>query len=861
MRKSSNVTYLILSAAALVCGIVAVFIVAFMCSTGAPVSRSNVLDDNAEEVLARVVQTTSFGQYSDEEIKEQVDFISCRINSGAYTLGDYVLTSFTSSTYLMGNVTDEVFVRDFMFVMTGEVDEDDASDYVEEIEGKSRKFFMAEYIREMDEGDIYLVSTDIEDEEGSSFLDCVITSQLEGSAGYTVGVRRVEGNFQIDGEEVRTDFFVDGVLHQGALTIDNEADSNRQNFVVSWDTAGLTSGMHDVLILLRSSDGRGQIIEGGQINVPSFLSIMPNGVSLGTIRQNYRESWYRYDAGESNSYVNFVDCSDDIKVTLYDLYGNIIGTNDLPDSDIEVLRGLEQDVELAREETGIDGLSNVYYIHVERGATCESLSDEISYTMVQTRDVARYDGAYMAVVPPEDLTSTSEYTLVDLSGNTYELSRDNFSILPINGKLLSFDVREFGNGYVVGIIPLFDIEEENYGYYNDRGATSICVNADALEGYAATVSILVGGPGASQTEVYQGQEIVLPAGEVEIEVKVTSFDGLTNTYTLYLLNGDDQGEFCEDTLSNFPTSYYSGLWLLHSLHPAYKFRAYNTGLDYYTVLDNEDHYDRSLASGYTHPNWVVPSSPIYDGGGWMQASYDVVNYFLDPRNYLSERRVFAFEMLSFDSTSHTREGIEAMVEGSFLDDDSIDYVDILYEAGQTANVSPYFLVSRIIQEMGYSGQSALCHGTLEGYEGYYNFYNIGSTPDPSIENGALINGARYAMWGLDPDEEEITDVEASLMLPWNSPERAITGGALWIASRYTAAGQDTLYFQKFDVIDNEDGLYQHQYAQNISMAYTEGARYYDGYEAIGMLDQPFMFLVPVYNNMPSSYGYLPEGDI
>ena len=861
MRKSSNVTYLILSAAALVCGIVAVFIVASMCSTGAPVSRSKVLDDDAEEVLARVVQTTNFGQYSDEEIEEQVDFISCRINSGAYTLGDYVLTSFTSSTYLMGNITDEVFVKDFIFVMTGDVDEDDASDYVEEIHGKSRKFFMAEYIREMDEGDIYLVSADIEDEEGSSFSDCVITSQLEGSAGYTVGVRCVEGNFQIDGEEVRTDFFVDGVLHQGALTIDNEADSNRQNFVVSWDTAGVTSGMHDVLILLRSSDGRGQIIEGGEINVPSFLSIMPNGVSLGTIRQNYRESWYRYDAGESNSYVNFVDCSDDIKVTLYDLYGNIIGTNDLPDSDIEVLRGLEQDVELAREETGIEGLSNVYYIHVERGATCESLSDEISYTMVQTRDVARYDGAYMAVVPPEDLTSTSEYTLVDLSGNTYELTRDSFSILPINGKLLSFDVREFGNGYVVGTSPLFDIEEENYGYYNDRGATSICVNADALEGYAATVSILVGGPGASQTEVYQGQEIVLPAGEVEIEVKVTSFDGLTNTYTLYLLNGDDQGEFCEDTLSNFPTSYYSGLWLLHSLHPAYEFRAYNTGLDYYTVLDNEDHYDRSLASGYTHPNWVVPSSPIYDGGGWMQASYDVVNYFLDPRNYLSERRVFAFEMLSFDSTSHTREGIEAMVEGSFLDDDSIDYVDILYEAGQTANVSPYFLVSRIIQEMGYSGQSALCHGTLEGYEGYYNFYNIGSTPDPSIENGALINGARYAMWGLDPDEEEITDVEASLMLPWNSPERAITGGALWIASRYTAAGQDTLYFQKFDVIDNEDGLYQHQYAQNISMAYTEGARYYDGYEAIGMLDQPFTFLVPVYNNMPSSYGYLPEGDI
>ena len=95
------------------------------------------------------------------------------------------------------------------------------------------------------------------------------------------------------------------------------------------------------------------------------------------------------------------------------------------------------------------------------------------------------------------------------------------------------------------------------------------------------------------------------------------------------------------------------------------------------------------------------------------------------------------------------------------------------------------------------------------------------------------------------------------MLPWNSVDRAITGGALWIASRYTAAGQDTLYFQKFDVINNEDGLYMHQYAQNISMAYTEGARYFAGYASIDMLDQPFTFVIPVYEDMPDYYGAMP----
>jgi hypothetical protein len=59
------------------------------------------------------------------------------------------------------------------------------------------------------------------------------------------------------------------------------------------------------------------------------------------------------------------------------------------------------------------------------------------------------------------------------------------------------------------------------------------------------------------------------------------------------------------------------------------------------------------------------------------------------------------------------------------------------------------------------------------------------------------------------------------------------------------------------VIDNEDGLYQHQYAQNISMAYSEGERYYRAYLSQEMLDSPFMFIIPVYENMPEKYGAIP----
>jgi len=113
------------------------------------------------------------------------------------------------------------------------------------------------------------------------------------------------------------------------------------------------------------------------------------------------------------------------------------------------------------------------------------------------------------------------------------------------------------------------------------------------------------------------------------------------------------------------------------------------------------------------------------------------------------------------------------------------------------------------------------------------------------------------MWGKPPDMHDISDSERALLLPWDSPDKAITGGALWIASGYIDAGQDTLYFQKFDVISDGSSLYEHQYAQNIMMAYSESVRYYNSYKNIGKLDQAFEFVIPVYENMPEEYGYLP----
>ena len=867
LRKRSSGTCILISIVTAATGVL-VALALLVLINGAYASSAKKLDSEGEAIVERAATMLS---NEDGSIDEHARALAIeRIEDGIFSLGDYVISVMTDSSYLMNAYDDNTFASDICFVLYGnEASDDDISSVISLLKNKSRQFVISRKLAEIDEH--YEASSYVTDNKGSSVSDCSISSLPGNEDGYTIGIRQISGSYVADGNEVRTDFFIDGVLYQGYLvSSDNQTNGLvDSSFVISWDTTGIAEGTHSVSLMIRSSDGRSKVLGGGTITVPHCLSLSNNSVEFGTIASGQSETWYALDATDNAAYVNFLDISDDIEVSIYDAYGNTIGTNDIVDSKIEVLRAAEQDLEQISAETGITDPSNMFYVRTIRSGDNTNLDEEVTYTMVQTQNVAKYNGEYYAVLSEissavpvssshagEDQTLSSlTIDMIELDGTTISAGYDEISFLPLNGCLSSLVVRNAANGESINFFPIFESAETDYAYYTSE-SSSITINADIVEGYSGT--LLMSNESGISRQISQGEVITLIPGANKICLTVRGFDGEIRDYYLYILNGMDDSGFYETTLSQFPESYYAGLWLLHNIHPEYNFRPYYTGLDYNAVLDNEDSGSRSLANVNTHPGWVDSSSPVYDGGGWMMATNQVVNYFLDPRNFLTPRDIFEFEMLSFDSTAQTIDGVRSIVDGSFMDSTDPDYAQIIFEAGEYANVSPYFLSSRILQEMGFSGESALCHGTLEGYEGYYNFYNIGSTPDPDIENGALINGARYAQWGRDPEDQEITEEESALLLPWDSVENAITGGAIWIASRYTEAGQYSLYFQKFDVIDNEDGLYEHQYAQNISMAYTEAHRYFEGYASIGMLDNGFTFIIPVYENMPSTFGVMPD---
>lgn len=124
-------------------------------------------------------------------------------------------------------------------------------------------------------------------------------------------------------------------------------------------------------------------------------------------------------------------------------------------------------------------------------------------------------------------------------------------------------------------------------------------------------------------------------------------------------------------------------------------------------------------------------------------------------------------------------------------------------------------------------------------KGIYNFYNIGAYGDNPVLRG-LAAAAGY-----------VDDLDET---PWNTRYKAIVNGASFVANGYINRGQDTLYYQKFDVDSNTTyyNRYSHQYMTNILAPASESLSTYRSYKSLGILNKKLVFKIPVFNSMPTS---------
>ena len=315
---------------------------------------------------------------------------------------------------------------------------------------------------------------------------------------------------------------------------------------------------------------------------------------------------------------------------------------------------------------------------------------------------------------------------------------------------------------------------------------------------------------------------------------------------------DDYTEYSEYLKAlGFPDTYIPYLVKLHASHPDWDFRIYNITEDFNSMVTKEydgyykgwsliedtgRYYDGYKATDSWSYNYLTDTfSNSFTGGGryWFAANKAVIGYYMDPRNFLNDRQVFMFETLSYNSAYHTRAGVEKMLANTFMtgyanSEHTKTYVDAFIDAANQYNISPYVLISRVIQEVGAMG-STIVSGNVSGYQGYYNFYNINAAGNSAAET--IANGLNYAK-----------------SMGWNSPYKAIVGGASFLANDYVSVGQNTLYLQKWDMVGPT--YVNHQYMQNIQAPSTESIKTYNAYNGVGLVNSSFVFSIPVYKNMP-----------
>ena len=361
---------------------------------------------------------------------------------------------------------------------------------------------------------------------------------------------------------------------------------------------------------------------------------------------------------------------------------------------------------------------------------------------------------------------------------------------------------------------------------------------------------------------------------------------------LYTTPSGDEEFVAQMKAQGFPDSYIESLRILHAQHPTWVFTADKTGLDWNTAVDEESAFQRSLVN-YTSPtSWKRIDDLAYtwrtadnkdggfkklDGYHWEAANRVSTAYFMDPRNFLTESEVFQFESQSYNEEIHTIERVQALLEGTFMSGDipgeylwssqtvnrnekgvitSIDTVEatsgtpltyayVFLESAKISGVSPDMLVARVIQEMGTKGTSQIISGVSKTAPGHYNYYDFGTYATATAD--AITNGLIYAK-----------AKDATTCRPWNTRWKSLYGGAIMIGRDYISKGQDTLYYQKFNVSSAvaASKKYTHQYMTNIQAPANEARTMW---QACPDLDTVIEFKIPVYENMPAENAPYPEG--
>lgn len=312
------------------------------------------------------------------------------------------------------------------------------------------------------------------------------------------------------------------------------------------------------------------------------------------------------------------------------------------------------------------------------------------------------------------------------------------------------------------------------------------------------------------------------------------------------------------SIEAFPSSYRKDLEALHAKYPNWIFKPVEIKTTWAKALtlqaSGAKNTLRSFAAngGSTGSNsaplsYLSKDPSVYNASTntfhqiadpyQYSVTKEVIAFYMDPRNFLTEKNIFMFENMK--QTSAKKE-LTSILSNTFMDDRN--YHSVFTQAGKDANISSVFLAARAINQLGSYG-NVLSEGTSNDYKGYYNFFNIGSYDNRKNEY-TYLNSLSYASKGT------------SYLRPWSTPDTSILGGAKYINTNFIKNGQTTIYSQKFDFVSGEAGT--NQYTTDLKATSAEANRLYTAYKAANTLNSERTFYIPVFSKMPANKAVLPK---
>lgn len=341
------------------------------------------------------------------------------------------------------------------------------------------------------------------------------------------------------------------------------------------------------------------------------------------------------------------------------------------------------------------------------------------------------------------------------------------------------------------------------------------------------------------------------------KISCGNLTGYVSAAYVQLTSSGSQGSSDADfesymTKQGFPESYKPYLRKLHEQHPKWIFTAQKLGVDWNTALKEECVVGRNLVHSSALASWKSMEKGAYDfnggywyglDGSWVAASKEIIMYYMDPRNFLNDTYIFMFENQSYDPSYQTESGVKTILADTFMSRSytcpdtkkKYTYSQTFMDAAKKSGVSPYHLASRCRNEQGVNGAPQSL-GTVKGYENYFNFFDIQAYATSTMTAAEM--GCKYAK-----------TTNPTYLLPWTNQYKSIVGGSIFLGTGYITKGQDTLYLQKFDMVDGGNGLYYHQYMTCVFGQANEAISLKNAYSQ-DILNSAMEFKIPVYNNMP-----------